>query len=533
MTPLANEIAPRSGGQDSMAHAAVLLRATRRAAWIEGLAIAALTAAVTAVAIGKDLRRPFDCDELFTYYSSKASDFSELFGLLSTGGFDASPPLYVVAVWQAQRVIGDDHLALRLPATLGLAVMSVCLYGIARRSCPAPYAALVLLTPQMTSAFAHATSARSYGLMLGFTGMALFCWRSADRGRWRPLALVGLGASLAAGVATHYYAILILAPLVLAEITRTMESGRKRLDIAVWVAFAFGLLPLPVLHPLIAHARDLAADASWLKVSHAELQKTYLTDITMLLPVIELGSILLGSFLLLRRSPAPTRPDLELDPATTPCMKCEIALVLGLITLPILAFSLGVTVTHAYSSRYVVAFVAGIALLIAYIGNSVFRGRPLFATLLATIMLTFLYKQSLMNDIDWSWREDIARYASQAAAKGHRLIILNGDDYIVYHYYLEPSTWENITLVDQINDRHAKIYEGLNRWLVRKRLGAFDQRNRDWLMQNLEKCYLYGSFNTVVTDQIQPHRRLAIELLDEIRPGSSNRIYRIEADGVE
>jgi hypothetical protein len=494
------------------------------AAGIEGLIIAALATTIAAVSIYKDLHQPFSCDELFTYYGCKASGLSELYGLLSTGGFDASPPLYDVAVWQIQRVINNDHLALRLPATLGFMVMCLCLYGMARRRCSAPYAALALLTLPMTAAFGQATNARPYGLMLGFVGLALFCWQMTNGSRWRPLALFGLAASLSAGVATHYYAILILAPLAMAEATRTIESGRKRIDVAVWVAFAFALAPLPVLWPLLAGARKLAAGASWLPVRLSDLKQTYLADFApLLLPLLAIGS-----HVLLRLSPAPARTGNEPAPAITSYRKSEVALILGLLALPILAFALGLTVTKAYVPRYVIAHVAGVALLIAFVSNSLFRGRAVYGIMLALVMLlSFLStsaRDALSERDNWSWLKDVARYSSRAARDGHRLTILNGDDFIVCHHYLDPSALKNLILVDLVNDRHARIYEGLNRWLARKGLSAFDQRGADWLRLHSDPYYIYRDLDFVFS--IQPRRRLAIELLD-------TNLYVIEADGAE
>jgi Dolichyl-phosphate-mannose-protein mannosyltransferase len=476
--------------------AAPLLRTSWLAAGIEGLIVAALATTIAAVSIDKDLHQNFTCDELFTYYGCKASGLSELYGLLSTGGFDASPPLYDVAVWQIQRVINNDHLALRLPASLGFTVMCLCLYGITRRRCSAPYAALALLTLPMTAAFGQATNARPYGLMLGFVGLALFCWHLTNGSRWRPLALFGLAASLSAGVATHYYAILVLAPLGMAEAARTIESGRKRIDVAVWVAFAFALAPLPLLWPLMAGAHKLAAGASWLPVRLSDLKQTYLADFAPLLLLLAICSLLL-----LRLSLAAARPGNEPAPAFTSCNKSDVALILGLIALPILGFAVGVTVTKAYVPRYVVAHVAGVALLLAFVSNSLFRGRAVFGIMLALIMLLYFLSTSARDARSEHDNrlvlEDVARYSSQAAREGHRLTILNGNDFIVCQYYLDPSAKKNLTLVDLVDDRHAKIYESLNRWLARKGLGGFDQRGADWLTQNSNIRYIYRDLDLI------------------------------------
>ena len=82
--------------------------------------------------------------------------------------------------------------------------MCLCLYAFARRRVSAPYAAVAMLTATMWAGYA--SNGRPYGLMLGLAGLSLVAWQSAAEGRRRPLALAVLAASLAAGVATHYYA---------------------------------------------------------------------------------------------------------------------------------------------------------------------------------------------------------------------------------------------------------------------------------------------------------------------------------------
>jgi hypothetical protein len=240
----------------------------------------------------------------------------------------------------------------------------------------------------------------------------------------------------------------------------------------------------------MAGARNLAAGASWLPVRLADLKQTYLTDFAPLLLLLATGSLLL-----LRFSLAQARPGNEPATAFTSCNKSDIALILGLIALAILGFAVGVAVTKAYVPRYVVAHVAGVALLLAFVSNSLFRGRAVFGIMLALIMLLiFLSTSARYARSEHDNRlvlKDVARYSSQAAREGHPLTILNGNDFIVCQYYLDPSAMKNLTLVDLVDDRHAKIYESLNRWLARKGLGAFDQRGADWLTQNSNTRYIY------------------------------------------
>ena len=158
-------------------------RALARRAF-EAVSVVALALFVAALGIGEDLRRPLSGDELLTYYGSMASGPAELYELLTSGGFDSSPPLYYAAVWQAQRAFSNPHLAIRLPTTIGFVVMCLCLYAFARRRVPAPYAAVAMLTATMWAGYA--SNGRPYGLMLGLAGLSLVAWQSAAEGRRRP-----------------------------------------------------------------------------------------------------------------------------------------------------------------------------------------------------------------------------------------------------------------------------------------------------------------------------------------------------------
>jgi hypothetical protein len=493
------------------------LPSRRRARWravaIEALAVAALAAVIAAAAIRADVNRPLIGDEPFTYFLSKASGVSELFEVLSTGGFDSSPPLYVMAVWQAQRLTGNERLALRLPSSLGFVVMCLCLYGIARRSCPAPYAALALLTLPQTAAYNQATNARPYGLMLGFVGLALLSWQWAERGRWRPLALVGLATSLAAAVATHYFAILVLAPLALAEATRSIESPRRRIDVAVWAAFAFALAPIGPLWPLVAGSREITQGASWVRVDLAEVKWTYVRNLgPLLVPLLALGSLLL-----VKPSFAAPRPDGPPSRPIIPVRKSEVALFLGLMVIPILAIILGLVVTKGYSPRYVVFYIAGVALMLAFMATRMLEGRTSFGLAMAAIMLV-----SFLGTVGYRGTRNpdgqgecavAARYAALAADAGRRLVILNGDTLIMFHCDLAPSVRKNLTLVDLTGDRHAKLYENLNRWLARKGLDTFDQRDAAWLESGSTPYYVYK--DPVIELGLKPGRRQTIEYLGQ------------------
>jgi hypothetical protein len=146
-----------------------------------------------------------------------------------TGG-DQHPPLFYVLHGAFLHTFGESALALRAPAILGFWLMSIALYAFASHRTSPAYGLVAMCLPLITEAQSFAYDARGYALSLGFGALALLCWQRAAGGRARPIALVGLACSLAAAVGSHYYSILLLAPIAIAEAVRSNRT--RRFDVA-------------------------------------------------------------------------------------------------------------------------------------------------------------------------------------------------------------------------------------------------------------------------------------------------------------
>jgi hypothetical protein len=127
---------------------------------------------------------------------------------------------------------------------------------VARRT-NAVYGLMAMLLPSLTVAYYYASEARGYAFVLAFGAIALVCWQLAAEGVRRRIALVGLAVALALATSSHYYAILLLVPLALGELTRTLAG--RRVDPAVWVAFCFALLPFAAFIQLVRASHGYAA----------------------------------------------------------------------------------------------------------------------------------------------------------------------------------------------------------------------------------------------------------------------------------
>lgn len=189
--------------------------------------------------------RPFWLDEFFTYYTVTMPDWAGLMDVLRHGG-DQNPPLFYALTRLSVWAFGESEWAFRLPAMVGYWAFCASLYILGRLIGGSLAAGVTALaTPFVTGAFYYATEARPYGLMLGCFGVGLVCYRLYDLAatpEQRRQAGLGLGGALALGVALHYFAIIPIACLWLAELFRAWRTRQPR-----WGAGAALVLPAGVL----------------------------------------------------------------------------------------------------------------------------------------------------------------------------------------------------------------------------------------------------------------------------------------------
>jgi mannosyltransferase len=140
-----------------------------------------------------------------------------------------TPPLWYVLIWGWSRVFGLGMLALRLPSALaGIATVPVA-WGIgqqlAGRRVAIATAALVATNPLFVW---YSQEARAYGLFVFLAALAMWCWLRADASP-TPGRLAAFAASGAAALATHYFAVFLLAPMCLWLLRpRRPKSGDTR-----------------------------------------------------------------------------------------------------------------------------------------------------------------------------------------------------------------------------------------------------------------------------------------------------------------
>ena len=232
---------------------------------------------------------------------------------------------------------------------------------------------------------------------------------------------------------------------------------------------------------------------------------TYTSSLPPLLPVLAAFAVLLLARPWLDRArPAPAGGG-EDAPAGSPYPAGEVALILGLFALPIIAYVLGSYVTKAYNSRYVITTVAGLGLLLSYLGIGLFRGRVAPGLVLVAAML-WCVKGAVRGAFaapppERAWLEGVRGAASRAAGVGRKVLIPEGGEYIRYCYYLDPADASRLTLVDLGDAMHENIFRGLQRRVTRKGLARYDIRTRDDYYRHLDDYYFYGQLDDLIGDR--------------------------------
>jgi len=355
-------------------------------------------------------------DEFFTLYLARGGWHSLMAGLAT--GADQHPPPFYYLTYGIFRTLGMSHITLRLPAIVGFWILCVCLYEIVRRLTIPMWGVVAMLLPLSTQIYYYATEARGYGLVAGFSAMAMLAWIEVTEPRRRAVFLPMLAISLAWAVSSHYYAVLILISLAAGELMRTRALGR--IDVPVWIAFAFTFLPIVIFLPTIRSARQYSAHF-WAVPSWSDALSFYSTKLGLAaVPLIGFlaAGLLFGFGTRGWRAMNSMRnhyPKDRLHESTTLPQWQATALFL-LAGTPVTAMFVAKFATHAFSPRYAICSIVGIATLATYLVSRV-APRALTAMVAAVLCLVMYGLEIRILRADFSGRRAGLIASSEALSR--------------------------------------------------------------------------------------------------------------------
>jgi 4-amino-4-deoxy-L-arabinose transferase-like glycosyltransferase len=412
----------------------------RRFGALTFIAASALFFAVTAFFADRKL---LWFDELFTVLIAKQPDWSTFRAAL-TGAGDLLPPGIHTLTRLGVALFGEHHVVFRLPAMVGFWLMLVCVYAFVRHRCSRAAAWSAVLVPLASGAYWYGFEARPYGVVAGACALALLAWQRSEGSR-RTAWLIVLGASVVAALLLHWYAVILVGVVGVAELVRQWSHRRQikatslkaHFEVAVPAVLASAVVvSVPLLYPYFRHSQEFRG------IIGPPDPLTFVANGYELL----LGS--LGPFLLaLCVVAAWARSGTDSDPRPSTVPAGEVVAAVLFAGLPLLSLALAWTTQSQALPRYSTPGILGCAMLVGYGVDraGVRRHAAVFclAILCAATGANLIVQKLHLPDrrVFSEPRPDFALLAeAQSAHAPETLVVPDGLSFIRLAYYGDLST---------------------------------------------------------------------------------------------
>ena len=352
----------------------------RRAAALEyfldrnkGWVLALLSVLYFAGTILRARGKPFWFDEILSLIAVHQPSLGE--AIAASRRLEWGPPGNTVVLYLVNKIAGSGEVAFRIPAMLGFWLFCLCLFAFAKRRVSFFFALTAMLLPFATWGEGYSIEARAYGMVLGWCGVALYCWQTAStEKKHRLLSLTGLTLAIGAAVLTNYYAVLICLPLATAEALRNLKQ--RRIDWPIWIALILGGIPIS---SVVLLGRGLQIAHPVALVSRSDYVTFYVNTLARFLWFAVPVLAFVGIWLVIRGDrETPSNAD------PRPVEREELVAPVLFLLLPLAAITLALAVRpHVFTDRYALPSIAGLALVIAILGAHFSAGRSAIGLMFA------------------------------------------------------------------------------------------------------------------------------------------------------
>jgi hypothetical protein len=150
-------------------------------------------------------------------------------------GAEFSPPTYHLFLHYLSSVLGSSYLVLRLPSVISALISGLCVFALLRRYLPLAACAFSFPFALIGVLAGFGLEIRPYSLVVACFAVALLFWDDLERSRFPTTGVCAIALLLAAAIALHFYAVLLIPCMALMELA--WSALRHRVRISVWLAF--------------------------------------------------------------------------------------------------------------------------------------------------------------------------------------------------------------------------------------------------------------------------------------------------------
>jgi hypothetical protein len=419
-------------------------------------ALAILVIYATARNICHALVRPLWYDEICTLLIAQQKHLSVLWQAVVHGA-DGQPLAFYLLERTVAAFIQNENLAFRGVSILGFAVTLVCLFVAVRTRKGAAIALVCAAIPLATILFDMlAVEARPYSLLVACIAFAIVSYQRVPARRW----VILLGLSLVLSESFHYFAVFAFVPFFLAE--ATYYGLTRELRRGVWIALLSGFVPLALFWPALSAMQKYMGPHFWakptLELALGSYSWYFLTPEEkpgLYLAAIAGVAVLFTMLVAVRNASRGERP------AGAPVH--ELALVLGLLSLPLVGFAVAGLAHGAMTARYMVPSILGFALALGFTLPRLRRWGFLLPAVTAVLLLfvIVLQERQFWSDYNGQFVSPAASVEEFVTAGGHAdlpVVVSDAHDFLQLQHYCDPA-WRK-RFVSVLDPTEAVVYTG-------------------------------------------------------------------------
>ena len=419
-------------------------------------------------------------DELFSVYLCRLPTLSRVLKAVRAG-VDFNQPLFYVLTRASNTLFGEGLIATRFPGILGFWISCLSLFCFVNHRVGPRGGLVAMALPLTTGAFYTACQARSYGIVLGFSGLALVSWQMSMEQPLPNYWLLAFSLFLMAAFMAHCYALLIAIPFALAEMFGVFWF--KQVNWLMWIAIITPALAACLSFvPSLRAYRRLTKDTVFPSLFPARLSETGKAYAFLFGRCIPMLSVVIVLFALdsparaLVRSQAPE------------VIWREMILAVSFLAVPIFAVALGKIAGGPFLPRYCISAIFGFSVVV---GTGVgMRDIPTwFALALTVVALAYAINAGVSGPTHYTGENPLVMHSLLRGnyTKSLPIVVLHPHEFLYLSHYapdLVPRLYYVSLSEGDINRRGL---ENLSEWCFVKynrtlTMDQFSRLNIDFLV---------------------------------------------------